>query len=222
MRLPERLFANSLSRALIEQRRILALDANKNSEVFTALDALMIAPDLFTPDAGCYLGLRSLALQLEAARTDDELRDVVASLWTFAVTIEDDGVAGNANAALRSAQNALKQAIERGASEEEIKALTRKLRDAMAGKMRDLARRSEQNSQGLRQPFPAEAQLILDKAVELRDKTLHAKPEQLEGLAQQQDALRKQLQDYRKSASNRAKAADDGANQFTRDRQCGN
>src|SRR5207244_10978898 len=30
MRLPERLFTNSLARALIEQRRILALDANKN------------------------------------------------------------------------------------------------------------------------------------------------------------------------------------------------
>ncbi|MGY4329502.1 uncharacterized protein (TIGR02302 family) [Bradyrhizobium sp. LB7.2] len=32
MRLPERLFTNSLARALIEQRRILALDANKNSD----------------------------------------------------------------------------------------------------------------------------------------------------------------------------------------------
>ena len=52
MKLPERLYTNSLARALIEQRRILALDANRNSEVYTALDALMIAPELFTPDAG--------------------------------------------------------------------------------------------------------------------------------------------------------------------------
>ena len=101
MRLPERLFTNSLARALVEQRRILALDANKNSDVYAALDALMIAPELFTPDAGCYLGLRSLALQLEAARTDDALREVVESMWAFAVTIEDDGVAGSVNAALR-------------------------------------------------------------------------------------------------------------------------
>jgi uncharacterized protein (TIGR02302 family) len=221
MRLPERLFTNSLARALIEQRRILALDANKNSEVFDALSALMIAPELFTPDAGCYLGLRSLALQLEAARTDNALRDVVASMWSFAVTIEDDGVAGSANAALRAAQDALKQALERGASEEEIRALTRKLREAMAGKVRDLARRAEQNPLGARQPFPAEVQLILDKAVELRQKTLKAPPEQLEELAQQQDALRQQLQDYRKAAESRAKKADDGANQFVRDRKCG-
>ncbi len=53
MRLPERLFTNSLARALIEQRRILALDANRNSEVYTALDALMIAPRIV--HAGCGL-----------------------------------------------------------------------------------------------------------------------------------------------------------------------
>lgn len=222
MRLPERLFTNSLARALIEQRRILALDANKNSDVYTALDALMIAPELFTPDAGCYLGLRSLATQLEAARTDDALRDVVASMWAFAITIEDEGVAGSVNAALRSAQDALKAALERGASEDELRVLTQKLREAMAGKVRDLARRAEQNPLGARQPFPAEVQLILDKAIELRQKTQHATPEQLAELAQQQDALREQLQAYRKSANSRANnAGDDKTNQFTRDRKCG-
>jgi uncharacterized protein (TIGR02302 family) len=222
MRLPERLFTNSLARALIEQRRILALDANKNSDVYTALDALMIAPELFTPDAGCYLGLRSLATQLEAARTDDALRNVVASMWAFATTIEDDGVAGSVNAALRAAQDALKAALDRGASEDELRVLTQKLREAMAGKVRDLARRAEQNPLGPRQPFPAEVQLILDKAIELRQKTQNATAEQLADLAQQQDALREQLQAYRKSANNRAnKAGDDKTNQFTRDRKCG-
>ena len=222
MRLPERLFTNSLARALIEQRRILALDANRNSDVYTALDALLIAPELFTPDAGCYLGLRSLATQLEAARTDDALRNVVASMWAFATTIEDDGVAGSVNAALRSAQDALKAALDRGASEDELRVLTQKLREAMAGKVRDLARRAEQNPLGPRQPFPAEVQLILDKSIELRQKTQNATPEQLAELAQQQDALREQLQAYRKSANNRAnKAGDDKTNQFTRDRKCG-
>src|SRR5581483_10664476 len=81
MRLPERLFTKPLARALIEQRRILALDANKNSDVFTALDALLIAPELFMAgEAGHYLGLYNLTRQLEAARSDDELREVVASL----------------------------------------------------------------------------------------------------------------------------------------------
>ncbi len=68
MRLPERLFTKPLARALIEQRRILALDANQNSQVNDALEALMIAPELFMPEIGHYLGLRSVAQQLETAR----------------------------------------------------------------------------------------------------------------------------------------------------------
>ena len=79
MRLPERLFTKPLARALIEQRRILALDANQIGQVYAALDALMIAPHLFTPEAGQYLGLYSVARQLEAARTDPALREVVAA-----------------------------------------------------------------------------------------------------------------------------------------------
>lgn len=52
MRLPERLFTKPLARSLIEQRRILALDANQREQVQTALDALMIEPDMFTQEAG--------------------------------------------------------------------------------------------------------------------------------------------------------------------------
>ncbi len=79
MRLPERLFTKPLARALIEQRRVLALDANQIGQVYAALDALMIAPHLFMPETGQYLGLYSVARQLEAARTDPALRDVVAA-----------------------------------------------------------------------------------------------------------------------------------------------
>src|ERR1700721_2532766 len=78
-RLPERLFTKPLARALIEQRRILALEANQNAQAYSALDALMIAPELFMPETGQYLRLYSVARQLEAARTDDSLRGAWAS-----------------------------------------------------------------------------------------------------------------------------------------------
>ena len=106
MRLPERLFTKPLARALIEQRRVLALDANQNAQVFTALDALMIAPELFTPETGHYLGLFSVSRQLEAARTDDALREVVASLWALAVTIEDGNISRCRQGAARGAGGA--------------------------------------------------------------------------------------------------------------------
>jgi uncharacterized protein (TIGR02302 family) len=152
MRLPERLFTKPLARALIEQRRILALDANQNAQVYAALDALMIAPELFTPEAGQYLGLYSVARQLEAARTDDSLREVVASLWALAVTIEDGDIT-DVDKALRAAQDALKQALERGASDEEIKKLTENLRAALDNFMRQLAEQLRNNPQALARPL---------------------------------------------------------------------
>jgi uncharacterized protein (TIGR02302 family) len=152
MRLPERLFTKPLARALIEQRRILALDANQNGQVYAALDALMIAPELFTPEAGQYLGLFSVSRQLEAARTDDAMREVVGSLWALAVTIEDGNIT-DVDKALRAAQDALKQALERGASDEEIKKLTENLRAALDNFMRQLAEQLRNNPQQLARPL---------------------------------------------------------------------
>jgi uncharacterized protein (TIGR02302 family) len=152
MRLPERLFTKPLARALIEQRRILALDANQNAQVYTALDALMIAPELFTPETGQYLGLYSVARQLEAARSDDAMREAVASLWALAVSIEDGDIT-DVDKALRAAQEALKQALERGASDEEIKKLTQDLRAALDNFLRQLVEQQRNNQQALARPL---------------------------------------------------------------------
>ena len=189
MRLPERLFTKPLARALIEQRRVLALDANQSSQVYIALDALMIAPELFTPEAGHYLGLYSISRQIEAARkddamrtlmasawsldlglysivrqldavrTDDALREVVASLWALAVTIEDGNIS-DVDKALRAAQEALKQALERGATDEEIKKLTDNLRAALDNFLRQLAEQFRNNPQQLARPLDPNTKML--------------------------------------------------------------
>ncbi len=164
-RLPERLFTKPLARALIEQRRILALDANQNDKVATAFDALMIAPELFTPEAGHYLGLYSVARQLEAARQldaariDPALREVVASMWALAVAIEDGNIS-DVDKALRAAQEALKQALERGASDEEIKKLTDNLRAALDKFLQQLAEQQRNNPQQLARPLDPNTKML--------------------------------------------------------------
>ena len=159
MRLPERLFTKPLPRALIEQRRNLALDANQREQVATALDALMIAPQFFMPETGHYLGLYSVARQLDAARTDDALREVVASLWALAVTIEDGNIT-DVDKALRAAQEALKQALENGASDEEIKKLTENLRAALDNFIRQLAEQQRNNPQALARPLDPNTRML--------------------------------------------------------------
>ena len=128
--LPGRFFVNPLARALIEQRRKLALDANKAAMVKDALSALMIEPQIYTPDAGTYLGLRTAYTRLDRAHSDKALRDVVDYLWSIAVHIED-GNASKAAQELKAAQERLREALERGASPEEIARLTKELRQAL-------------------------------------------------------------------------------------------
>jgi uncharacterized protein (TIGR02302 family) len=150
--LPQRIFVKPLARALIEQRRILALDAETKPTVLTALDALTIAPEHFTPESGVYLGLRSIYHGLENAKSDDALREVVARLWDMAVQLEDGNVS-QAEQALRQAQEALRQALERGASEEEIKKLMEQLRAAMDKFLQALAEEMRKNPQQLSRPL---------------------------------------------------------------------
>ncbi len=145
-RLPQRVFIKPLARALIEERRDLAMDANARPQVVAALDALAIAPEKFTPDAGVYLGLRSIYWELVRAKSDDDLRDVVARLWQMAVDIEDGNIS-DAQDALRNAEAALQQALERGASDDQIKQLMDKLREAMARYMQALAQQLKNNQQ---------------------------------------------------------------------------
>ena len=196
MRLPERLFTKPLARALIEQRRILALDANQNSQVYAALEALMIAPELFTPEAGQYLGLNSVARQLEAARTDDAMREVVASLWALAVIIEDGNIT-DVDKALRAAQDALKQALERGASDEEIKKLTENLRAALDNFMRQLAEQLRNNPQQLARPLDPNTRV-------LRQQDLNNMIERMERLSRSgdKDAARQLLEQLQQMLEN--------------------
>jgi uncharacterized protein (TIGR02302 family) len=196
MRLPERLFTKPLPRALIEQRRILALDANQNAQVYAALDALMIAPQLFTPEPGQYLGLYSVTRQLEAARTDDAMREVVASLWALAVTIEDGNIS-DVDKALRAAQEALKQALERGASDEEIKKLTENLRAALDNFLRQLAEQQRNNPQQLARPLDPNTRVM-------RQQDLNNMIERMERLSRSgdKDAARQLLEQMQQMLEN--------------------
>jgi uncharacterized protein (TIGR02302 family) len=157
-RLPQRTFAKPLARALIEQRRNLALDARAKPLVLTALDALSLAPETFTPEAGTYLGLQNIHYQLVRAKTDDDLRSVVAQLWSMAVQIED-GDMSDAQTALRNAEDALRQALQNGASDQEIKALMDKLREAMNRYMQALAQQLRNNGE-LSRPLDHNARVL--------------------------------------------------------------
>lgn len=175
--LPQRTFTNPLAKALVEQRRKLVMNVDDRSRVQLAMDALMIEPGLFMKEMGTYLGMRMLTERLRKSGSDDELREVSEMMWAMALQLED-GDMSDAERALRQAQENLQQALERGASEEEIKKLTEEMRRAMDNYMRQLAEqmmRQQQNGQqnqaqlpeNFRTVTPRDLQNMLDRIEEL-------------------------------------------------------
>jgi len=87
------------------------------------------------------------------------MREVVASLWALAVSIEDGNIS-DVDKALRAAQEALKQALERGASDEEIKKLTENLRAALDKFLQQLAEQLRNNPQQLARPLDPNTRML--------------------------------------------------------------
>ncbi len=144
--LPQRRFSKPVARAVVEQRRDLALDANNQVRALDAFDGLMIAPDKFDMPPRVYLGVDFAYRQLAAAKSDDDLRALLPMLWDLALSIED-GDLSLAEKALRDAQEALRKALENGASDEEISKLTEALRQALQNYMQALAQQMQQSPQ---------------------------------------------------------------------------
>lgn len=190
--LPERPFTNPLAKAVAEQRRILALDATQRDHVRDMLSALMIRPEETIKNTAHYLGLITIRTRLRLATGDDALRDTADYMWQVALGIED----GNLSAAekrLRQAQEALRNALQNGASQEEIEKLTAELRNAMQEFMREFAQRQQQNPNASNQPIDPNARVLTEK-------DLQRMMDQIENLARQgsrdqAEQLLSQLQD---------------------------
>ena len=144
--LPGRNFSDPIAKALIEQRRILALDANQRGFVLSMLDAVSTAPEKFIDNYATHLALKVSYRKLADARSDDDLRDVMDLLWETAMGIEF-GKMSDVERRLREAQERLSEALENGAGEKEISKLMQELRQAMNEMMQALAEQARKNPQ---------------------------------------------------------------------------
>jgi uncharacterized protein (TIGR02302 family) len=165
--LPQKALKNPLALALAEQRRILALESGRRGDVQTALEALDLAPEVFTPQLSVHLGLRYAMAALRGAHSDDNLRETCDFLWAMALQIED-GDLSQAERELRAAEKALREALKNGASQEEIQKLTRDLQKAMENFLAEMAKKSQhksaQSQSGEGQSVsPEDFQKLLDK-----------------------------------------------------------
>ncbi|NOX73327.1 MAG: TIGR02302 family protein [Alphaproteobacteria bacterium] len=217
--LPGRRFFDPLAAAVVEQRRDLLWNRENVTRVAQVLRAVSYLPEDIFDNQKAYLMLRSAIRRLEFRKGDalsDDLRDEVSDmLWKVALMIED-GNLSDAQARLRRAQERLSEAIQNGATDDEIAALTEDLRRAMQEYLEQLAREAEQNpdqtqaqngeareitSDQLQQMLDriqeltkegrmAEAQQLLDQLRQMMENMQTARRQEGEGQGQGQQSMR--------------------------------
>jgi len=197
MEMPGRRFSKPLALALIEQRRILALDARKANRVANLLDAVSSGPPEYIDNPTAMIAMRVAYRRIVSARDDDMLRSSLDLLWDIALAVEF-GDLSEAERRLREAQEKLSEALENGASDEEIKKLMDELRQAMNEFMRQMMEQARNN------PLPQNPfdQNQMNNMLTQRD--LQRMMDQIEQLARSgsKDAAREMLAEMQRMMDN--------------------
>ena len=147
--LPGRRFSHPVARALVEQRRDLALDYGDADRVLDVLQAVTRRPHELFDDPGVYLtvrtAIRRLASGIGTETVPDQAPDVIEFLWQAALALEDGDLSG-ALERLRQAQENLRKALESG-SDEDVRRAMDELRQAMNEYLQQLAEHAQRNPQ---------------------------------------------------------------------------
>ncbi|QLF68579.1 TIGR02302 family protein [Peteryoungia desertarenae] len=156
MVLPERNFSVKLAGAVAEQRQIFSLDTREMPLAIALNEAITLRADETIPNLTHFLLIESARSRMQQVRNEEEMKDTADYLWEIALGIED-GNLSLAERRLRDAQQALADALENGATDEEIQRLMDELRAAMQEFMQALAERmpppgQQQNAQNMVRP----------------------------------------------------------------------
>lgn len=136
--LPKARMRQPLAAAILEQRRLLAEDARRAPAVASSFETLGDLGAPFIDKAAEIIGLRVARTAILAARDDDDLRRVLDYLWQMASAIEAGDLLPTEQR-LAAARDALKEALQNGASNEEIARLTEELKAALDAHLQALA-----------------------------------------------------------------------------------
>ena len=145
--LPMRRFENPVSKALVEQRRMLIMTPDDRRTPQIGLDSLLVAPERFTRKSGDFIMLSMAARKLRVARSDADLVALAQFLWDTAVALDGDSDLSDAERALRAAEERLREALERGAPPDEVRKLMEEMRQALNEVLRERMEQAERNGE---------------------------------------------------------------------------
>jgi uncharacterized protein (TIGR02302 family) len=173
VKLPERKFEHPIARAIIDQRKELAVDPGSRLAVADTLSDLRERPQLYRDDTVAFLAMR---LAEERLRINDDAKaiaEVQELLWDTALRIED-GRMSLAEREMRRLQQQLQDALAKNAPDQEIERLMKELQQALDRYLQALAENMARNREQFQQPVDPskvissrDLQRMIDRAREL-------------------------------------------------------
>ena len=200
--LPERVFQHPVARAIIDQRRQLALFPEKNrGRVAAMLDIIAWEHERYGDDTVVFMALVAAARRLGDAYEDtpDHVAGVLKLLWDTALRIED-GTLSLSEQSLRDSQQALLDALsDKNATDEEIERLMREFEKALSEYMKSLAEMMRNNPELQKQMPPMDPNMKL-----LTQQDLKKLMDQIRDLARsgQRDAAKQMLSQLQQMLEN--------------------
>ncbi len=198
MILPERDFAHPVARAIIEQRKRLAVEPENRVAIAGSIMMIAIEPEAYSEDLGVYLSLVMAQARLMHGRQDADIAAVQELLWDTALHVEE-GSLSLAERDLRQLQRQLMEALSNDAPEEEIQQLMDELRSAMQRFMEALAENMQrQMEQG------AEMQQADPNAMTMTEQDLQEMIDRMQEMAEMgaRDAAREMLSQLQQMLEN--------------------
>ncbi|MEI7609574.1 MAG: DUF4175 family protein, partial [Rhodospirillaceae bacterium] len=130
--LPERAFSHPVARRLAELRKALARQGEAaRADAARGLGELSVRPEDFGGAVAVYLAMRVAVARLSGDASAEALSSVGDLLWQAALSLED-GAPGRARRDVEAAEQALRQALEGGAGDEDIRRRIDELETALA------------------------------------------------------------------------------------------
>ncbi|MGR3491958.1 MAG: DUF4175 domain-containing protein, partial [Shimia sp.] len=194
MTLPGRRFFDPMAKAVIEQRRDILWSKQNARRVAQMLRAASYRPDDVFRSQVSALRMRLLIDRIELLTTygftPEQEQRLADDMWALALQLEEGDLADAAER-LRRAQERLQEAIENGATDEEIARLMQELREAMQDYMQQLAESQPegqdsqpQNPENMQEMTQSDLDEMLDRLQQLME----------EGRMQEAQELLEQLQ----------------------------
>jgi uncharacterized protein (TIGR02302 family) len=151
-KMPERVFVKALPRALIEQRKELALYPDRAVHVGELVDTVNLYPKGLFEGREASIMMGMIGSRLRNAEGYADVNAGMDEMWTLAVKL-DEGSLSDLRAELKNLKEELQKALREGAPQERIDELMNKMREAMNKYMDELQKESERRAaEGEEQP----------------------------------------------------------------------